>query len=593
MARKTRLLFYDFEVFQFDWMVVIIDYYTKQEKVIINDRDELVRVYERFKDDIWIGYNSRSYDVNIMKGILLGMNPKHINDKIILENKKGFEISRKFNEIQFHNYDTIVLNTSLKQLEGFMGENIKESSISFNIKRPLTKDEIEETVKYCRHDVEQTIKVFENTKDDFEAQVGLIKEFNLPTTYIGKTKAQLSATILGAERLHGLTDEMEYEFLDCIKLDKYEYIKNWFDENRALTYTNEKGIVKPNKLTTEVYNLKTVYAFGGLHGAIRKYCSDDSDGSLIVHSDVSSLYPSIMINHGLLSRAVKEPRKYSDILEKRLKLKREGKKNAQAPLKIVLNGSYGITLDTYSKMKDPKRGREICINGQLLLTDLMEKIENEFGDRCVLINSNTDGLIFKLKNKSDFDKYKEVCNEWESRVNLKLEHDLIKRIIQKDVNNYLFVFDNGKLERKGAYVRKLSKINYDLPIVNKSIVEYFVNGISVDKTINECEDLIEFQKISKVGSTYKYVMYGDKVLNEKVIRTFAATKDLPGVFKVKETVNKDGKVVDSIQKIADTPERCFIHNDSVIGVKCPDYLDKEYYIDMAKERIKKFIGKYE
>ena len=47
-----RLIFYDFEVFLKDWMVVLIDYETRQEKVIVNDRDELVRVYLKNKDSI-------------------------------------------------------------------------------------------------------------------------------------------------------------------------------------------------------------------------------------------------------------------------------------------------------------------------------------------------------------------------------------------------------------------------------------------------------------------------------------------------------------------------------------------------------------
>ena len=45
-----RIIAYDFEVFKYDWMVVLIDYETRQEKVIVNDRDELVRVYLKNKD---------------------------------------------------------------------------------------------------------------------------------------------------------------------------------------------------------------------------------------------------------------------------------------------------------------------------------------------------------------------------------------------------------------------------------------------------------------------------------------------------------------------------------------------------------------
>ena len=37
---NKRLIFYDFEVFKFDWLVVLIDYESKIKKVIVNDRRE-------------------------------------------------------------------------------------------------------------------------------------------------------------------------------------------------------------------------------------------------------------------------------------------------------------------------------------------------------------------------------------------------------------------------------------------------------------------------------------------------------------------------------------------------------------------------
>jgi hypothetical protein len=63
----------------------------------------------------------------------------------------------------------------------------------------LTEAELAETVKYCRHDVEQTVEVWLRRKEDeFDAQMSLVKAFHLPISDIGRTKAQLSAKILGA-----------------------------------------------------------------------------------------------------------------------------------------------------------------------------------------------------------------------------------------------------------------------------------------------------------------------------------------------------------------------------------------------------------
>ena len=585
MAIKSRLLFYDFEVFKYDWMVVIIDYSSRQEKVIVNDVEELKRIYLKFKDSIWVGYNSRFYDSVILKSLLLGMNPKEVNDKLIVDGLKGHQISNKFNNIKLYNYDTIILNTSLKQLEGFMGENIKETSVDFNLDRKLTQTEIEETIKYCRHDVEQTIKVFEATKSDFDAHVGMINVFNLSMSDFNKTKAKLSAKALGAERLHGLNDEFDYYIPDCIKLDKYKYVLDWFldDENRCYTKVNEKGKNVKNQLKTDVMGVEHIFGFGGVHGAIKKYKGE----GLFIMSDISSMYPATMINFNLLSRAVKNPEKYRQIRDDRLEMKKN-KDARQYPMKILLNSTYGILKDQHSDFYDPRQANSVCIVGQVAILDLLEKLEYKFGDKIELIQSNTDGILVKLTEESLYEEYLNTCKEWELRTGYELEHDEYVKVFQKDVNNYVIVDKNGKFKSKGAYVKKLSKIDYNLAIVNKALVEYFINDTPIEETINNCDNLIDFQNISKIGSTYSHIVYGDKRLNEKVIRTFAATKDLPGVFKIKY-VEKDGEMIERVEKIANTPERCFINNDDINDVRCPEYLDKEYYIEMAKKRLKDFV----
>ena len=66
------MIFYDFEVFKEDWLVVLIDPSKRQVTEIVNDPDHLSRFYEENKHDIWVGFNSRHYDQYILKGILLG-----------------------------------------------------------------------------------------------------------------------------------------------------------------------------------------------------------------------------------------------------------------------------------------------------------------------------------------------------------------------------------------------------------------------------------------------------------------------------------------------------------------------------------------
>ncbi len=57
---------------------------------------------------------------------------------------------------------------------------------------------------------------------------------------------------------------------------------------------------------------------------------------------------------------------------------------------------------------------------------------------------------------------------------------------------------------------------------------------------------------------------------------------------------KDGRLLKRKQvktkgeKFGNTPDHCFIFNDSVVGVKTPPELDRQWYIDLAKKRLKQF-----
>ena len=233
-------------------------------------------------------------------------------------------------------------------------------------------------------------------------------------------------------------------------------------------------------------------------------------------------------------------------------------------------------------MYDPLMSNLVCLYGQLLMTDLIEKLEIALDDNFELIQVNTDGIFVKLKSKEYLPVYEEVCNKWSERTRLGLEHDFYTRMVQKDVNNYIAVKEDGTLHRKGAYVKELGAMDYELAIVNKALVEYFTKDVPVEDTINNCKNLKDFQMCCKLSSNYEYLVHGYKKLDHKYYRVFASKEHTDaGMYKVK------GK---SKQKIANTPEHCFIVNEDVNDKRCPRRLDKDYYIRMAYDRIEQYMG---
>ena len=138
------LNFFDFEVFEYDWLVVIVNPFEKSETIIVNDAEKLASYYESHSKEIWVGYNCKNYDQFILKGILAGFDPKKINDHIINQKKTGYSFSDLFTKIPLLVYDCMEVNDGgLKSLEGYMGNDIKETSVPFDISRKLTPEEIQ------------------------------------------------------------------------------------------------------------------------------------------------------------------------------------------------------------------------------------------------------------------------------------------------------------------------------------------------------------------------------------------------------------------------------------------------------------------
>lgn len=566
------MLFYDFEVFIYDWLVVINDASNRKEKVIVNDPDALQKFYEEHCNDIWTGYNSRHYDQYILKGIICGFDPKKINDYIILKGNPGWKFSSMFKQIPLLNYDVMLgTDRGLKSFEGFMGNNIKETSVPFDIDRKLTPEEIEQTIFYCRHDVQQTMEVFIRRVQEFNTMMYFIKHFHLPISSLSKTKAQLAAEILGGNRKgQNFDDEFQFPILDCISLNKYKHIADWYRNPENHDYTKSQDDVM-------VAGVPHTFSWGGGHGAIPKY---HAKGDFLI-VDVTAYYPSLQKQYHFGYRVMDNPENFEFIHDSNIAFKRKGDKKARLPFKIMDNAISGQMKQKQSALYDPMSNNSICINGQLLLLDLIEHLE----PFCELVQNNTDGIIIRLKDYDrDFDIIDDVVAEWEHRTGMKMDFDtFFGEIFQKDVNNYLIVDrETGAMKTKGGYIKQLSDLDYDLPILNKAVVNYMVHGILPEQTIKQCDDLKEFQLVSKISNKFSHILHGDKPIKEKCIRVFASKN--PNDAGVKKVSIRTGRPA----KLTNSPEHCFIWNNEVNGVKVPAKLDKQWYINFANKRLSDF-----
>lgn len=563
------MIFYDIEVFKEDWLIVFMDVNNQKEIIIHNDRDKLMEFHEENNHEIFVGYNNTGYDQWIYKTIICGLSPQEMNNWIIVQGKKPWDFSNALYKVHMYNYDVMNFGDGgLKTLEAYMGNNIHETDVPFDIDRKLTPEEIESTIEYCRYDVEQTAEVFLKRKDDFEAHMGLVKiasgDTGLNFNYLGRSNAQLSAIILNARKIER-DDEFNIKFPDTLELDKYKYVRDWYADKNNHDYDK--------KLETEVAGVPHVFGWGGIHGAIPQY---NSQGDYLL-LDVVSMYPSLMIEYDLQSRNIRDKTIFEDILTQRLKYKEEGNP-LQEPLKLVLNTTYGAMGASFNNLYDQRMRNLVCIYGQLLLLDLIEKLE----PHVEIIQSNTDGVLVKLNSDDDYYIVDDIAHEWEKRTRLELEFEEFTQVHQKDVNNYVMVENDGEIHSKGSYVKRLSDLDNNLPIVNKALIKALTENVPVEETINNSNQLIDFQMVAKVTGKFSHFLHGRKRLPEKTVRVFASTdKRHKGLNRVHKETGKEFRQTLS-------PDHCFLNNDELHGVMVPNNLDREFYIEMAKNRLADF-----
>ena len=295
-----------------------------------------------------------------------------------------------------------------------------------------------------------------------------------------------------------------------------------------------------------------------------------------------------MTIYGYTSRNIPNPQIYADMLEQRMKAKKSGDKATANALKLVANTTYGAMLNKYNDLYDPLMGRSVCITGQLFLLELANHLKADC-KTLEVVQLNTDGIMISFDD-SEYPKVIEITKEWEQRTGFELEEDKIKGIVQKDVNNYVEIPYEGDPKIKGGYlVRGIApagafNINNNATIVAKAIVEYFVNGIAPEETINGCDDIFAFQLIAKAGSKYReayHLVDGYQESVQKVNRVYASKDTRYGkLFKVKAEN-------DSTAKIEMLPEHCIIDNNNELTIHA---IDKTWYIELAKKRINDFLG---
>jgi hypothetical protein len=586
-----RLIVYDVEVFAFDWIVVFKDVETGTHTVIHNDSEALRECL--FDDGIYVGFNSKHYDQFIIKAAANDFTPqeiKQLND-FLIGGGRGWEYAPlkafyfRFNNVDIR--DDVQLGLSLKAIEGHMGMDIQETEVSFDLGRPLTEDELQQTVHYCKHDVDATHELMKLRADYLKTKKNLGKRAGIDEVRsLAATNAKLTAMMLRAERKEW-DDGREYvypENLDIAVIPKP--VLDFFETIHDMSIPDE--VLFKTSFEIEIGGMPCKYAWGGVHGSLTGYYEEATEDRVIQNRDVSSLYPSLIEIYKYLSRNVPDPELFYAIKRDRIQAKHNGDKQTAKDLKLPLNTVSGAQENRYNDLYDPLPTRSLRISGQLFLTVLTMRLLNAC-KTIKLLNLNTDGLMYSI-DKSELALVDEIAHAWEAETKFELEVDDVQKVWIKDVNNLLMIKTDGEVKTVGGYlnygvsVKGAWAINNNMVIVKKALIEYFVHGTPVEETINGSTDIFDFQLIAKAGAKYReayHIVDGEQVPVQKVNRVYATADERYGkLFKVKAET-------DATAKIEMLPDHCIIDNDNHLTI---DDVDRTFYIEMAKKRINDFLG---
>lgn len=491
-----------------------------------NDSKQIIEFLQHLKETNarMVGFNSLGFDYPLIH-MLIRMGHSDANTlyqkaMAIINGQDGDEkwmhnvnpsdrFVQQIDLYKIHHFDNKARATGLKVLEFNMrSDNIED--LPFKVGTNLTPEQIPVLKKYNKHDVAQTKLFYYKTLEMIKFREELThlyqRDFmNHNDTKIGKDyfamKLEEAGVALYDFGPSGRTPRqtkrpaiaLKDAILPWIEFSNPEFTRvlNWL---KGQVITETKGVFED--VTARVNGFEFVFGLGGIHGSIESEIVESDSDFVIVDLDVSSYYPNLAITNRFFPQHLGETfcDIYKHLYEQRKTYPKGSAENAM--LKLALNGVYGDSNSAFSVFYDPLFTMSITLNGQLLLCKLAESLMSI--DGLQLIQVNTDGLTVRVPraNKYIVDIVRAL---WEELTKLELEEAIYKTMMIRDVNNYIAVYENGNVKRKGAYEYKLGwHQNAGGLVIPKVAEKVLIEGAPIRETVEQWPEIMDFMLRTKV-----------------------------------------------------------------------------------------------
>lgn len=539
--------------------------------VICKWRNDAKLLYEHLNRDkiIQVGFNNKSYDSPLIHHFLRHYKTDYefMDGQDIacsLYTKSQTIISQEFSELsdkkeqlkqidlyKIWHYNNAARATSLKDLEICMRmDNVEEMPLHHT--HWCVRGDEETILSYNKNDVWATYLFLKVTlgktdysiykgKDKIKLRQDLHKKFNVNVLNMGdvpmgaELMLQLYSRKIGrspyeVKKLRTPRDKIELK--DCIPYwcnIKSKEFNVFLDKLKKTVVRGEKGEFQ---FSVIFHNYKLYFGLGGSHGCIKPGVYNSDDTWIILDLDVSSLYPSIAKSLKLYPEhlGIEFMEQYSNFIDVRIDEKHKPKEEKDNVLiegyKLILNGAYGKSNEDNSFLYDPLYTFKTTIAGQIFISMWSERMV-EVCPNLKFLQTNTDGITILIPRTS-LEDIRKVNAQLTKETGLGIEEAFYSKMVIRDVNNYLAVYDDSTKEKE--YIKLKGDFEVDkefhkdpsMRIVPIAVKNYFVYDIPVKETIKNHTDIFDFclrlKTNSKSTPLYRHLVNG-KITDDKLGRT--------------------------------------------------------------------------
>ena len=343
-----KQLFLDVECYPNYFIALFMDADGKTKAIEMRDGIGMdyngFRRYMRHPKIELVTFNGTTYDIPMCTLALAGAGNQSLFDatkRIIEQDMRPWDFYRAYCllEPEVNHVDLIEVAPGMVSLKIYGGRmhTKRLQDLPYEPGTILTPDDMDAVKQYCRNDLQVTVELAYKLKGQIDLRRDMSKMYGLDLR--SKSDAQIAEAVLKSDTEKLTKRQVKKQSIDYTRFfykppAYIKFITPYMQEKLEVIKTSEMFIKDSGhvEMPKAIENMKIEIAgksykvgIGGLHSQESEVSHYAEDGWHITDVDVTSYYPNLMLNMGMVPPAIGEhfTEVYSNILNERIEAKRK------------------------------------------------------------------------------------------------------------------------------------------------------------------------------------------------------------------------------------------------------------------------------